>query len=240
MMIVLPALSRLAFCSLVRRRYVFACYFDTTAQRYNFRSLVFCGQIMGDGCSRNATATPVASVTRIESFSASHRLHSPSLSDAQNAAIFGKCNNPNGHGHNYKLEVTVTGPVDTATGMVINIIDLKKLYSPVRALGSAQIILYALCTCSDSAWCSITNSAMQTRTNMHCLKHVWPLQSEVMDALDHKNLDKDVPYFQRAVSTTENVAVFVWQRLHKVLPKELQLCVRLHETDKNVVTYEGL
>ncbi|XP_075721891.1 6-pyruvoyl tetrahydrobiopterin synthase purple isoform X2 [Rhipicephalus microplus] len=153
MMIVLPALSRLAFCSLVRRRYVFACYFDTTAQRYNFRSLVFCGQIMGDGCSRNATATPVASVTRIESFSASHRLHSPSLSDAQNAAIFGKCNNPNGHGHNYKLEVTVTGPVDTATGMVINIIDLKKY-----------------------------------------------IQSEVMDALDHKNLDKDVPYFQRAVS----------------------------------------
>ncbi|KAL3176281.1 hypothetical protein MRX96_010597 [Rhipicephalus microplus] len=147
----------------------------------------------GDGCSRNATATPVASVTRIESFSASHRLHSPSLSDAQNAAIFGKCNNPNGHGHNYKLEVTVTGPVDTATGMVINIIDLKKY-----------------------------------------------IQSEVMDALDHKNLDKDVPYFQRAVSTTENVAVFVWQRLHKVLPKELQLCVRLHETDKNVVTYEGL
>lgn len=66
-------------------------------------------------------------LTRIESFSACHRLHSNSLSDEENRAIFGKCNNVNGHGHNYKVEVTVTGPIDPVTGMVVNISDLKKL-----------------------------------------------------------------------------------------------------------------
>lgn len=66
-------------------------------------------------------------LTRIESFSASHRLHCKSLTDEQNVEMFGKCNNVNGHGHNYKMEVTVTGPVDPVTGMLINISELKKL-----------------------------------------------------------------------------------------------------------------
>ena len=57
-------------------------------------------------------------------FSASHRLHSDDMSDAENAATYGKCNNPYGHGHNYTLEVTVSGPVDAATGMVCNLTDL--------------------------------------------------------------------------------------------------------------------
>jgi 6-pyruvoyltetrahydropterin/6-carboxytetrahydropterin synthase len=52
--------------------------------------------------------------------SASHRLHTDSLSTEQNRATFGKCNNPHGHGHNYIIEATVGGPVDPATGMVIN------------------------------------------------------------------------------------------------------------------------
>lgn len=73
------------------------------------------------------THQPVASVTRIECFSACHRLHSPSLSDKENLDIYGKCNNLNGHGHNYRLEVTVRGPVDPVTGMVINISELKRL-----------------------------------------------------------------------------------------------------------------
>lgn len=67
------------------------------------------------------------SITRIESFSAAHRLNSPHLSPDQNAQIFGKCNNPNGHGHNYKLEVTVEGVVDPFTGMIINMTDLKEI-----------------------------------------------------------------------------------------------------------------
>ncbi|HVW83379.1 MAG TPA: 6-carboxytetrahydropterin synthase [Bryobacteraceae bacterium] len=54
-------------------------------------------------------------------FVASHRLHSPALSDAENAAIYGKCNNPFGHGHNYEVELTVRGPVDEVTGRVVDL-----------------------------------------------------------------------------------------------------------------------
>jgi 6-pyruvoyltetrahydropterin/6-carboxytetrahydropterin synthase len=65
-----------------------------------------------------------AHLTRRYMFSASHRLHSDAMSDAENAAIYGKCNNPHGHGHNYGLEVTVSGQVDESTGMVCNLVDL--------------------------------------------------------------------------------------------------------------------
>jgi 6-pyruvoyltetrahydropterin/6-carboxytetrahydropterin synthase len=65
-----------------------------------------------------------AHLTRRYWFSASHRLHNPELSDAENDATYGKCNNPYGHGHNYALEVTVSGSVDRATGMVCNLVDL--------------------------------------------------------------------------------------------------------------------
>jgi len=68
-----------------------------------------------------------ASFTRSYGFSAAHRLHAPSLSDEQNRAIFGKCNNPNGHGHNYTLEVTVRGAVAAATGMVIDLVDMDRI-----------------------------------------------------------------------------------------------------------------
>jgi 6-pyruvoyltetrahydropterin/6-carboxytetrahydropterin synthase len=57
-------------------------------------------------------------------FSASHRLHSAEMSQAENRATYGKCNNPHGHGHNYTLEVTVSGTVDPGTGMVCNLVDL--------------------------------------------------------------------------------------------------------------------
>jgi len=65
-----------------------------------------------------------AHLTRRYLFSASHRLHSDQMSEEENAAIYGKCNNPHGHGHNYSLEVTVSGPVDESTGMVCNLVDL--------------------------------------------------------------------------------------------------------------------
>ena len=65
-----------------------------------------------------------AHLTRRYMFSASHRLHSDAMSDTENAATYGKCNNPYGHGHNYALEVTVSGQVDDATGMVCNLVDL--------------------------------------------------------------------------------------------------------------------
>jgi 6-pyruvoyltetrahydropterin/6-carboxytetrahydropterin synthase len=65
-----------------------------------------------------------AYLTRRYMFSASHRLHSDAMSDAENVATYGKCNNPYGHGHNYTLEVTVSGPVNESTGMVCNLTDL--------------------------------------------------------------------------------------------------------------------
>jgi 6-pyruvoyltetrahydropterin/6-carboxytetrahydropterin synthase len=65
-----------------------------------------------------------AYLTRRYMFSASHRLHSPGMSTEENKAVYGKCNNPHGHGHNYAVEVTVAGQVDPATGMVCNLVDL--------------------------------------------------------------------------------------------------------------------
>ncbi|GFT60932.1 6-pyruvoyl tetrahydrobiopterin synthase [Nephila pilipes] len=135
---------------------------------------------------------PIVYITRIESFSAAHRLHSPNLSQEENKCIYGKCNNPNGHGHNYKVEVTVKGKVDPVTGMVMNITDLKKI-----------------------------------------------LQETVMELLDHKHLDKDVPYFKETVSTTENLSVFIWNQLSHSLPPGKLHCVKIHETDKNVVEFFG-
>lgn len=65
-----------------------------------------------------------AYLTRRYMFSASHRLHSDAMSAEENVSTYGKCNNPYGHGHNYALEVTVSGPVDPSTGMVCNLVDL--------------------------------------------------------------------------------------------------------------------
>ncbi len=72
-------------------------------------------------------ARPRAHLTRRYWFAASHRLHSEALSTAENQRIYGKCNNPYGHGHNYALEVTVGGPVHPATGMVANLADLDRV-----------------------------------------------------------------------------------------------------------------
>src|SRR5438094_404668 len=63
-------------------------------------------------------------LTRKAEFSASHYYHNPDFTPEENQRIFGKCNNPNGHGHNYALEITVSGPVDETTGMVCNLTDL--------------------------------------------------------------------------------------------------------------------
>src|ERR1700730_22528 len=68
-----------------------------------------------------------AHLTRRYRFSASHRLHSAEMSAEENSATYGKCNNPHGHGHNYTLEVTVSGSVEQSTGMVCNLVDLDAL-----------------------------------------------------------------------------------------------------------------
>lgn len=67
---------------------------------------------------------PVVSVSRRYRFSASHRLHVEPLGEQRNRDLFGKCNNPFGHGHNYTLQLSFAGPVDPQTGMVVNLGEL--------------------------------------------------------------------------------------------------------------------
>ncbi|KAG0373325.1 hypothetical protein BGX24_011842 [Mortierella sp. AD032] len=142
-----------------------------------------------------STSIRIGYVTRIERFSAAHRLNSVHLSAAENIALYGKCNHTSGHGHNYKVEVTIKGQINPISGMVINITDLKKT-----------------------------------------------LQTAVMDPCDHRNLDIDVPYFHSTPSTTENLAVFLWESINKHLPHsetyELHE-LKVYETDKNIVVYRG-
>jgi 6-pyruvoyltetrahydropterin/6-carboxytetrahydropterin synthase len=70
---------------------------------------------------------PVVTVTRRLHFNAAHRVHNPALSDEENTRLFGKCNNPNWHGHNYILDVSVRGPVDDRTGYVLDLAVLKRI-----------------------------------------------------------------------------------------------------------------
>jgi len=76
---------------------------------------------------------PSVRVTRRVHFSAAHRLHNPALSDAENRRLYGLCNNPNWHGHNYELDVTVEGEVDPATGYVVDLAVLRDVAEEVIA-----------------------------------------------------------------------------------------------------------
>ena len=80
----------------------------------------------------------------------------------------------------------------------------------------------------------VTGMVMNISDLSHYMKIV------IMERLDHKNLEKDVPYFQNVVSTSENVAIYIFDEVKKLLPKpELMYEVKLYETDKNIVTYRG-
>lgn len=70
---------------------------------------------------------PTVAVTRRVHFNAAHRLHNPALSDDENRRIFGQCNNPNYHGHNYELDITVQGEIDPATGFVADLGQVKQI-----------------------------------------------------------------------------------------------------------------
>ena len=78
---------------------------------------------MSAGAERNGTKVELGRRYR---FAASHRLHSERLSEEENARIYGKCNNPHGHGHNYVVEISLSGKIDSATGMIANLVDLDK------------------------------------------------------------------------------------------------------------------
>lgn len=129
-------------------------------------------------------------VYRKEHFNAAHRLHQPKWDDARNAAVFGKCNHPNYHGHNYELIVKVIGEVDPDTGFVMD----------VKVLGDL------IC--------------------MH-----------VIDLLDHKNLNIDIPQFRDLNPTAENIAIVIYGILRPLIDARLDIQIRLYETERNYVDY---
>jgi 6-pyruvoyltetrahydropterin/6-carboxytetrahydropterin synthase len=135
-------------------------------------------------------------LTRKAEFSASHYYDNPEFTPDENQRLFGKCNNPNGHGHNYTLEVTVKGAVDPRSGFVVDLKQLKDVMS-----------------------------------------------REVLDALDHRFLNKEVPEFftavPRMIPTTENLAIVIWQRLAPKLNASQLHRVRVYETPDLFVDFYG-
>ncbi len=129
-------------------------------------------------------------IIRREHFNAAHRLHNPEWSDEMNLKIFGKCNNPNYHGHNYVLEVKVIGEVHPQNGYVMD----TKILSDI-------------------------------------------IKREVTERYDHKNLNLDIPEFKSLNPTAENIAAEIYKRLRGEVPEELELKIRLYETERNIVEY---
>ncbi len=134
----------------------------------------------------------IVSVFRRAHFNAAHRLHKDELSAEENRLIFGKCNNAYFHGHNYELEVKLTGEIDPKTGYVM---DLKVLNDII--------------------------------------------ENEVCERFDHKNLNLDTEEFKELNPTAENIVVVIWEILQKKLASNLSLTVRLYETPRNYVEYNG-
>ena len=131
-------------------------------------------------------------LTRKEHFCASHRLVNPKFSDEENLATYGKCAYPNGHGHNYELEVTVAGAPDPATGMIM---DLKKI---------ADII-----------------------------------DKEILDHVDHKHLNFDVPFLNGIIPTAENLAMVFWNILSPKISSGKLYSIKVYETPNNYAEYRG-
>ena len=132
---------------------------------------------------RRQTDTSMVYITRKIEFSASHLYNNPTLSPEENRRVFGKCNNPHGHGHNYVLEVTVAGEPDPRTGMVLDLKELKRV-----------------------------------------------LQDEIMERMDHRFLNYEVPELAGKIPTCENIAATIWSLLeHKIASGRLHR-VRLYET----------
>ena len=135
---------------------------------------------------------PIVDVTRRLHFNAAHRVHNPELSDQENTALFGKCNNPNWHGHNYVLDVTVRGPIDGRTGYVMDLARLRDL-----------------------------------------------VKREVIDEIDHRNLNVDVPFMQGVIPTTENIVVAMWRVLEPAIAPATLARLVLWETENNSASYTG-
>lgn len=131
-------------------------------------------------------------VSRKAHFNAAHRLYQADWSFEKNEEIFGKCNNPKYHGHNYDLVVSVTGEIDPETGYVMDMKLLKDL-----------------------------------------------IKEHVEEAMDHKNLNMEVPEFKKLNPTAENIAVVIYNKLRPHIDSSKELEVVLYETPRNFVTYSG-
>lgn len=131
-------------------------------------------------------------VYRRETFNSAHRLYNPNWTDEQNEATFGKCNNPNWHGHNYVIIAEVEGEINPDTGYVVDMKILKKI-----------------------------------------------MQEEVCEKFDHKNLNLDVQEMQNIIPTAENICVVAWNLIRNKLDAKLNLKIRLYETERNFVEYDG-
>jgi 6-pyruvoyltetrahydropterin/6-carboxytetrahydropterin synthase len=129
-------------------------------------------------------------VFRKESFNAAHRLNNPLWDNETNKAIFGKCNNPNYHGHNYDLIVKVIGIPDPQTGYVM---DMKVLSDLIKEY--------------------------------------------VIEKFDHRNLNEDCVEFNHLNPTAENIAIVIYNILKDKINPELEMQVRLYETERNFVEY---
>ncbi len=133
-------------------------------------------------------------ITRRVSFCAAHRYHNPEWSAERNQEVFGACNRPHGHGHNYELEVTVVGEVTAETGMVLNLTEVDAV-----------------------------------------------LQQEVVDRLDHRHLNEELPEWKKNNPTTENLAVSIWERIAPRLQREHARLhrVRLYESPTLFAEFYG-
>jgi 6-pyruvoyltetrahydropterin/6-carboxytetrahydropterin synthase len=131
-------------------------------------------------------------ITRRETFAAAHRLFNPKFTEEQNKKIFGKCSNPNWHGHNYVLEVVVSGEPDPDTGFVLNIAELKEI-----------------------------------------IKH------NVLEKVDHKNLNTETDFMKGIIPSTENLTVAIWKVLADKIPSGKLYAVKLSETENNFFEYRG-
>ena len=131
-------------------------------------------------------------ISRKAHFNAAHRLHRSDWDDEKNKAVFGKCSNPNYHGHNYELIVSVKGEIDQETGFVMDMKVLKDL-----------------------------------------------IRDEIEEAMDHKNLNLEVPEFAELNPTAENISVVIWNKLRPHIASEKELEVVLYETPRNFVVYKG-
>ncbi|MEO6330645.1 MAG: 6-carboxytetrahydropterin synthase [Ginsengibacter sp.] len=129
-------------------------------------------------------------VFRKEHFNAAHKLNNKMWSEEKNDAVFGKCNNPNYHGHNYDLIVKVIGEPDPETGYVI---DLKMLSDLIR--------------------------------------------ENVLIKFDHKNLNLDTEEFKELNPTAENIAIVIYSIMRSRISANLDLQIRLYETERNFVEY---